>query len=452
VSHDESVHGAAEAGSGSQLADAQVSPSSGLAKLYRTVAVVGVGALALSFYGAEVEPERFGYSYLFAFFVVLSVAVGALFFVLVQHLTSSTWSITVRRAAELLMRGMPVFLVLVVPVLVFTHRLYPWDGAARETEPMQAGAFANANDEGFREPAALVAANREITAELAQARSAEDGRVLAGRRVYMNRPFFTLRALTYLGIWSFMAWRLFSWSTRQDEERTARATLLSQRFAPAATIVLAITLVLASVDWLMSLEPLWTSTIFGVYIFAGCAVAHSAVLILFVLLLQRSGHLREAVSTEHYHDMAKLLFGWMCFWAYIAFVQFFLIWYANVPEEVSFFHRRWTDNLGTWQPMSTSLFLLHFLVPFWMLLSRNAKRRPTFIAIGAVLILALHAVDIYWLILPHFGLFAPHWLDLTCLVGVGCIYAAAVLRAIGAHPLVPVGDPRLSRSLSFENA
>jgi hypothetical protein len=435
-----------------ELEDAQVSPSSALGRLYRTVGAIGVVALAVSLFGAVVEPERFGYSYLFAFFTVLSVAVGALFFVLVQHLTASSWSITVRRTSELLMRGMPVFLVLVVPVLVFTHRLYPWDGAAHEAEPMQAGAFANTSDEGAREPAALAAANRDITAELAQVRDREDQSVLAGRRAYMNRPFFALRAIAFLAIWSVIAWRLFSWSTRQDEERTARGTILSQRFAPVATIVVAVTLVLASVDWLMSLEPLWYSTIFGVYVFAGCCVAHSAVLILFVLLLQRAGHLRQAVSTEHYHDMGKLLFGWMCFWAYIAFCQFFLIWYANIPEEVSFFHRRWTDNDGSWQSMSTALFLLHFLVPFWMLLSRNAKRRTTFIAVGAVLIMGLHAVDIYWLVLPHAGVFAPHWLDLSCLIGVSCIYAAVVLRGIAAQSLVPVGDPRLSRSLSFENA
>jgi hypothetical protein len=435
-----------------ELADAQVAPSSGLASAYKTVGGIGLAALVLSVYGALVEPERFGYSYLFAFFAVLSVAIGALFFVLIQHLTSSAWSVTVRRSSELLMRGLPVFLLLVLPVLVFTPRIYPWDGAPHEAEPMQAGAFANTSDEGAREPAALAAANREITAELGHVRDEEEQKVLSGRRHYMNRPFFSLRAISFLAIWSFLAWRLFAWSTRQDDERTTRSTVLSQRFAPAATIVLAVTVVLASVDWLMSLEPLWYSTIFGVYVFAGCAVAHAAVLILFLMLLQRAGYLRHSVSIDHYHDLGKLLFGWMCFWAYIAFVQFFLIWYANIPEEVAFFHRRWTDNDGTWKPVSAALFVLHFLVPFWMLLSRNAKRRPWFIATGAVLILGLHVVDIYWVVLPLVGNFAPHWLDLTCLVGVGCTYAAAVLFAIHGHPLVPVGDPRLARSLAFENA
>lgn len=433
------------------LADARVSPTSALGRAYVPVGAVGVAALVVSLAGAVFEPERFSFSYLFAFVFVISIALGALFFVLLQHLTSSSWSVTVRRTSELLMRGLPVFLLLVAPVLATTHRLYPWDGAAREPEPMQAGAFANAADEGGREPAALTAANRVVTVDLAHLRDAEDQRIIAGRKPYMNRPFFTLRSLAFLAVWSFMALRLFGWSTRQDVEKTARGTLASQRFAPAATVVFAVTVVFASVDWLMSLEPTWYSTVFGVYVFAGCTVAHAAVLILVVLLLQRGGHLQRAVSTEHYHDMGKLLFGWMCFWAYIAFVQFFLIWYANVPDEVAFFHRRWTDNEGSWKVVSAALFGLHFLVPFWLLLSRNAKRSRVVLAFGAVMLLAMHAVDVYWIILPQLGVLSPHWLDLTCLVGVGGVYAAYVLYAMRGHPLVPLGDPRLDRSLSFEN-
>jgi len=418
---------------------------------WKKASVVGVLGLALSAYGAELDPSRFGYSYLFAFMVFLSIALGSLFFVLVQHLTSAGWSATVRRGSEFLMRGLPVFIVLVVPVLLCTHRLYPWDGAPREIEPTQAGAFANAMDEGNLEPAALAAANRSVAPELARARDANDARIVLGRRAYMNRPFFALRAIVFLGLWSFIALRLFRWSTRQDQDARVEYTLRAKRFAPVATIAFSVALTLAAFDWLMSLEPLWYSTIFGVYVFAGCTVGHAAVAILLAMMLQRAGLVQTAISVDHYHDLGKLLFGWLSFWAYIAFVQFFLIWYANIPEELSFFHLRWTDNLGSWKPLSSSLFVLHFLLPFWVLLSRNAKRSPVLLGFGALVVLALHVVDVYWLVLPNVGPFAPDWLDLTCFLGIGGVYAASVLWSMEKHPLIPLGDPRLARSLSFEN-
>src|SRR5215472_8232284 len=373
----------------------RVAPSSGWAGAWKVASATGALGLIASAYGAVEEPRRFAFSYLFAFFVFLSIALGALFFVLVQHLTCASWSVSVRRSSELLMRGLPVFIVLVIPVLFSTRQLYPWAGAPYLTEPMQAGAFANAMDEGNREPAALAVANRDATAELSQTRGAEEARILSARKPYMNRPFFTLRAFGFLGLWSFIAWRLFGWSARQDEKGGIDATLRAQRFAPAATAVFAVTLALAAFDWLMSLEPTWYSTIFGVYVFAGCTVGHAAAAILFAMALQQGGLLRRSISIEHYHDLGKLLFGWVCFWAYIAFVQFLLIWYANVPEELSFFHLRWTDQEGSWKPLSTALFLLHFVVPFWVLLSRGAKRSLVTLAFGAVVVLTLHVADVY---------------------------------------------------------
>jgi hypothetical protein len=434
------------------LEDVRISAASGWAEAWKVAGAIGAVALLLSGYGAIEDPKRFAHSYLFAFTVSLSVGLGALFFVLLQHLTGAGWSVSVRRSSEFLMRGLPVFLVLVTPLVLCAHLLYPWAGAERAPDPAQSGAFANAMDEGHREPLALAAANRDMGNLLEEARSQEEAHVREGRSVYMNRPFFAVRAFAFLGIWAFLAWRLFGWSTRQDDERSSRSTRMAQRLAPAATAVFSVTLVLASIDWLMSLEPLWYSTIFGVYFFAGSAVAHAACLVLVLLLLQDAGFLRRAVSIEHYHDLGKLLFGWLSFWAYIAFVQFFLIWYANIPEEVSFYHRRWDDNGGTWKPLSLALFALHFLVPFWLLLSRNAKRTPPLLATGALLVFGLHIVDVYWLVLPCAGPLNVRWLDLTCLVGVGGIYAAAVLHAMGGHPLVPLGDPRLSRALTFENS
>jgi hypothetical protein len=440
---------ASEAGA---LLDVQLGGSSAWAGAWKKAAVVGALGLGASAYGALHDPARFAYSYLFAFIAFLSIPLGALFFVLVQHLTGAGWSVTVRRVSEFLMRALPVFLVLVVPVLLCTQRLYPWDGAQHESVPMQAGAFGNVMDEGNREPAALAAANRDVVAELAQEREADEARGLARKRPYMNRPFFAARALAFLGLWSFIAWRFFGWSTRQDQDKRVSHSVTARRFAPLAMIGFTLALALAALDWLMSLEPAWYSTIFSVYVFAGCAVAHAAVAILLAMGLQQGGLLRSSISQEHYHDLGKLLFGWLCFWAYIAFVQFFLIWYANVPEELVFFHRRWTDLDGTWRPVSAALFFLHFLAPFCLLLSRVAKRSASALTLGALVVLALHVVDVYWLVLPYAGPLAPDWLDVACFVGVGGIYAAMVLRLMESYALVPLGDPRLERALAFENA
>lgn len=425
--------------------------SSGWVGAWRKAAVVGYVGLALSIVGAFREPTRFGASYLFAFWGFLSIAIGALFFVVVQHLTKAQWSVTVRRSSEFLMAGLPVFVILVIPLLATTGRIYPWDGAPREPEAVQVGAFGSSADEGAREPFALRSANQSIGKELEHATREEDAKVRAGRAPYLNRPFFAVRAVLFLLIWSWLARRYFRWSVQQDETRAIDNGLRAERFAPMAMILFALSVSFAGFDWLMTLEPKWYSTMFGVYTFAGCTVSHAAAIVLLTLVLRRSGLTNGVFNVEHFHDLGKFLFGFVCFWAYIAYAQFFLMWYANIPEELVFFHRRWTDHGGSWQGVTLALATLHFAVPFWLLLSRNAKRNLRVLAAGAVLVACMHFVDVYWLVLPNFGAFSPHWLDVSCLVGVGGMYATAVLRAIEMHSLVPVGDPRIRRVLAYDN-
>ncbi len=431
--------------------EVRILPSSAWAGAYKVAGAVAAVGLAACAYGWSSDPQRFAFSYLFAFCATLCIALGALFFVMVQHLTASNWSVTVRRSSEVIMGGLPIFILLVAPVLATVHRLYPWDGANRSVEAVQSGAFANGTDEPDREPAALALVNRGITPALNAAAAKETEEILEGRKPLMNRGFFTLRSLLYVTIWGFLGWRFLSWSTRQDKERTPASTKSSQRFAPLAMAAFALTVVFASIDWLMSLDGTWYSTIFGVYVFAASALAGTASLIVLLFLLQRSGFLHGAVTIEHYHDLGKLLFGWLSFWSYIAFAQFFLIWYASVPEEVSFFHLRWTDNGETWKPVSTALFFLHFVVPFCILLSRNVKRNPTVLMFMAVFILAIHFLDIYWLVLPNLGVLAVHWLDLAAVVGVGGSFTAVVLWNLQARSLVCAGDPRLDRAPASES-
>jgi len=237
-----------------------------------------------------------------------------------------------------------------------------------------------------------------------------------------------------------------------DKTKALENTAAAQSFAPAGLILFGVTLTFFAFDWLLSLDGTWYSTIFGVQFFAQCALFQIASLILWTLMLRRSALLGDAVNVEHFHDLGKLLFGWIVFWSYISFAQFFLTWYSNIPDEVAWFHKRWHDNGGSWKNFSLALVLMHFFIPFWFLMSRNIKRKLPLLATGAVCMIVMHVVEVYWIIMPNLGPFEPSIVDLGCLAGVFGVYLAAVLRGMEDYSLVAIGDPRLERALEFENA
>lgn len=467
--------------------DFRVPESSGWYGAWKKSAVVGVIGIAGAAFGYTTDPQRFAFSWLFAFFLFLTIGLGALFFVLIQYITKAGWSVTVRRTAEFLMYGLIAFVALVLPVLGTMDRLFPWThaqaeaheptnatNAAHATEPnahgehgesaaapdktpeheAQPGAYGNAVDESNLEPYALsqTYGGKQMMQRLQAAKSEEHAHVLHGKSGYLNKPFFLARAVFYVLVWLWLAMKYWRLSVDQDTSKKHENTATGQKFAPAGLMLFAMTITFAAFDWLMSLDPMWFSTIFGVTVFAGACVASLSTLILMTLLLRNSGLVTDAVNVEHFHDMGKLLFGWLVFWAYVSFAQFFLIWYANVPEELSYFHHRWTDNGGTWKGVSVAIVVVHFALPFWLLMSRNVKRKLGSLALGAAILFVMHVVEIYWIVMPNYGHFAPHWLDVACFLGVGGVYFAVVLRAMESHALIPVGDPRLVRSLEFENA
>jgi hypothetical protein len=415
-----------------------------------------VGALGagIAAYGWWVEPHRFPFSYLFGFFVALSLPLGAMFWVLVLYVSKASWGITVRRVTELFFRPMWVFSILVIPLILQINSLFPWAGAPSraETSEEQAAPLVEARGVAEKEPAALrdlPVANAKRSAAAAEAAEAQ---IVNHKRPWLNRTFFLIRLFVYLIVWSFIAQRYFWYSTEQDTTRDRSLTAAAQNLAPAGLIVFGLTLTFFSFDWLLSLDATWYSTIFGVQVFAQCALVQMAALVVATLMLRKGGLLGQAVTVEHYHDMGKLLFGFIAFWSYITFAQFFLTWYSNIPDEVTWFHKRWDGNGGTWQWVSLLLVVMHFFVPFWFLMSRNIKRRLSLLAAGATCMLVMHVVEVYWIIMPNIGPLQPSLLDLGCLLGVLGIYLAAVLYGIEEHPLIPVGDPRLVRALEFENA
>jgi hypothetical protein len=429
---------------------------SGAWKIPAAVAVFGLGIAA---YGYHSDPVRFAFSYLFAFWVALSLPLGCLFFVMVQYITKSSWSVTVRRSAELLMRPMPVFAVLAIPLVLSIGQLFPWlpgfvphRSAQADTSAEAADPLAEARGEAAREPAALRDLPVANAKRMERAAEREEHEIMEHKSPFLNRKFFLVRLIGYLLIWTWLVQRYFRWSTDQDKTKALENTAAGQRFAPLGLILFGITITLFAFDWLLSLNGTWYSTIFGVQVFAQCTVFTMSSLIVLTLALRRSGLLGNAVNVEHYHDLGKFLFGWIVFWTYITFVQFFLIWYSNIPDEVAWYHLRWNENGGTYKNLGLSLVVMHFFVPFWFLMSRNVKRRLPLLATGATCMIVMHVLEVYWLVMPALGPLEPSLIDLGCLLGVFGVYLAIALRGMEDYSLVAVGDPRLHRALEFENA
>jgi hypothetical protein len=436
--------------------DFRITAKSSWAGAWKYPAAVGALGLGIAAYGYKMDPDRFAFSYLFGFFVALSLPLGALFFVLIQYITRSSWSVTVRRTAELMMRPMPIFAVLVIPLVLTIGHLFPWLGAKHEAAPSNdtssESPIAEARGIEAKEPAAMRDLPLSSVKRMERAEERADESIINHKRSYLNRQFFLGRLIAYLLIWTWLVNKYFRLSTDQDASRALENTSEGQRFAPAGLILFGLTLTYFAFDWLLSLDGTWYSTMFGVQVFAQCALFNIACLILLSMALRRSGLFKQTVTVEHYHDLGKLLFGWLIFWSYTSFCQFFLTWYSNIPDEVAWFHKRWHDNGGTWKTFSLALVIMHFFVPFWFLMSRNIKRRLPLLAAGAICMALMHIVEVYWIVMPNLGPFQPSIVDLGCLFGIFGVYIAAVLRGMEDYSLVAVGDPRLARALDFENA
>jgi hypothetical protein len=243
-----------------------------------------------------------------------------------------------------------------------------------------------------------------------------------------------------------MAIGLYCKSIRQDDGAAPDAVKSSVAWSAPGLALLMITVTMAAVDWLMSLEPHWYSTIFGVYIFSGGGLAFLAALILVSLALRRSGHLEKEITVEHYHDLGRWMFALVVFWAYIGFSQYLLIWYANLPEETVWYRHRLEGN---WSWVSAALLGGGFILPFLLLISRGAKRNLPLLGAVAGLLLGMHYVDLHWIVMPtvhHHG-FHLHWMDLAALAAVGSAFGLVFWRLLSGNPLIPIGDLRLSRAL-----
>lgn len=353
------------------------------------------------------NPERAWHAFLVGYFYFLSIGIGGLFWVAIQHVTKAGWSVNVRRISESFTAFLPFAALGAVGVFAGGAHLYEWF-------------------------------NPELVAQEP---------LLHHKAAYLNKVFFAIRMAVFIGLWLWFAKVLVGRSLRQDKTRDESLTIKSVGWSIAFLLVFALSYSLFSVDTLMALEPRWFSTIFGVYTFSGLFQSTMATMILIIIYLKKKGKLNEYVNENHLHDLGKFMFAFTVFWAYIAFSQYMLIWYANLPEE-SFFYIPRLEKGWVW--VSISLLLFKFVVPFLALLPRWAKRSSAHVGAVSVLILVMQYVDIYWLVYPNynsetavFGL--PEIGGFALFLG---LFTYSVTRFLSRNELVPVGDPRIHESLS----
>ena len=389
-------------------------------KPIRVLAIVGGIGLLLSLIVFAFSPEKMAYSWLWAVYVFMTIAVGGLFWVLLHNASNSGWGIVVRRVMEHLASMLPWMFLFVIPIAFIPgirNALYEWMRPDMQNDA-----------------------------------------VLAGKRPYLTMGWFYFRICVYAGALSWMVYMLRNYSIGQDKTGALRPTFSARRFSCGTIPIFALCSTFMAIDLVMCLDFAWYSTMWGVQIFAGSALSSMAVIILTVTFLRKHGYLKNIVSQEHYHIMGKLMFAFVVFWAYISFSQFFLYWYANITEETKFFILRNTDG---WYFVSIFLVLGHFGVPFLFLLRQQAKKDMRQVCAMCCWIIFVHIIDMYWLVIPERGpsltdgesltVNGTFFLDALAIVTVGCTIAFIFLRTIGKHSIYPCRDPRLQESIDLRN-
>jgi len=380
-----------------------------LGPLMLGLAAGGVVGLLVCLIGALVSTKQFAFSWLAAFVFFFTICVGSFFWVLVHYAVEAEWSVVVRRLLENLAGLFKWIWIFFIPIAIFHEQIYAWMTLA----------------------------------------PGEDA-LLDNKAALLNMPFFWVRVIFYFCFFGIMALFYRRMSIKQDSNGDPFITARARGISFVTLPIFAVSLTLAAIDWLMALNHHWFSTMWGVYIFSGSALGAICLLVIITTLLWNAGYLRNVISLEHFHIMGKLMLAFTVFWAYIAFGQFFLIWYANIPEETVWFIKR---NTGSWNALSIFMVVGHFFIPFLILLFQSIKKKPAVLSGVACWLLFMHFVDIYIVVLPvlhPFG-FKPSILDLAAFLAIGCPLALLFLQSLGKSSLFPARDPRLAKSIGIQN-
>jgi hypothetical protein len=382
---------------------------------YLALQVGGVG-LALCIAGGLIWPHSFSASYLVAFLFWTGITLGCIGLTMLHHLVGGQWGLPIRRPMEAGASTVIPLAALFVPLALNLPALYRW---ARPEEV-------------------------RLDAELAH------------KAVYLNVPFFLARAAFYFVLWAAFAAMLRRWSRAQDEDADPSPSRRLQNLSGPGLVFLFLTSTFAAIDWGMSLEPRWSSTIYGAMLVTGEALSALALMIAIAILLASDPPMTDAATPARLHDLGNLLLAFVMLWAYMAFSQFLIIWSGNLAEETPWYIRR---THGGWQWVALVLIGFHFFLPFFVLLFRESKRQPQLLLRVASLVLAMHLVDLIWLVVPASSdLTSPRipWGDLppilAAMAGIGGIWAGAFLWQLKGSPLVPLNDPNLSPALEHQGA
>jgi hypothetical protein len=377
-----------------------------LAGLQRRLFFAGAVGAAVSLIGLFTNAQQFMQSYLMAYMLCLGVTLGCLALGMVHQLSGGAWGVVIRRPIGAASRTLPVMTVLFLPIAFGMRALYPWTSAD------------------------LVAHDE----------------VLQHKQPYLNAPFFLVRAAIYFAVWNALAYFLNSWSLRQDRTAEEKLARRMQKLSGGGLVAYGFTITFASFDWLMSLEPHWFSTIYGVLIFGGQGLSALAFLILVLVWLSRRPPLDRIVVPAHFHDLGNLMLTFVMLWAYFSFSQYLIIWSGNLPAEIAWYVNRLQTG---WRPVGVTLMLVHFAAPFILLLSRRIKRQPDLLMKVAIGILVARLVDLFWLIAPEFHThgIVISWLDIVLPLALGAIWLGCFIWQLRGRAILPVHDPEFDEAL-----
>jgi hypothetical protein len=390
---------------------AVITDSPALAQFQQRALIIGGIGLVVSLIGAAMDIDQFVHSWLIGFLFCLGLTLGSLALLMLQHLSGGQWGLVSRRIFEAATRTLPIVALFFIPVLFRLPVIFEW---ARP--------------------------------------EAVDNAVIQAKVGYLNQGFFIARAVFYFAFWMLLMVLLNRWSAEQDrgEATTPADSVRFRTVSGPGLLFLVLTVTFASVDWIMSLDPEWFSTIFGLLTIAGWGLTAFALTIVVLAMIQGSGGTTEILKPRHFHDLGKLMLAFVMLWAYLSFSQFLIIWSGNLPEEIPWYVKRTT---GSWGYIAIALVIGHFMLPFVLLLSQDLKKRGKLLSRVAVFIIGMRLVDLIWLVEPEFRPgtgFPIHWLDITVPIGLLGIWLFLFTRNLRSRALLPVNDPYFREAFAHE--
>jgi hypothetical protein len=370
-------------------------------KLQIRLVIAGAVLLVICLAAGFADRAEFFRSYLIAFLFWIGITLGSLALLMVQHLTGGRWALVIRRILEAGSRTLPLMAVAALPLLAGMRTLYSWSRPG-QTDP-----------------------------------------VVLSKQLYLNPTFFVVRMILYFLVWFTLAYFLNKWSREEDAgEAGLKLWMHMEGLSGIGLVIYGLTVTFASVDWVMSLEPQWYSTIYGLLFMVSQALTALAFATTILIWLSERKPLSQVVRPAQFQDLGSFLLTFVMLWAYMEFSQFLIIWGGNLTSEIPWYLRRME---GVWGNIGLLLVIMSFFFPFFLLLFRHVKRRMRSLLIVALLILMMRLVDMYWMVLPAFGggNVRLSWMNVALPLGMGGLWFAHFLWQLQRMPILPVHDPRM---------